>query len=204
MKKDDRHRFDTQSAESPRAVEARLLVKRALNRSIEQHALWHFHDQPRRNWSLGLAPHEQILFARNLMPADLKHVTKARRHQHTGARAFPFQDRIGRDGRAVEYGGDCGWCCAGKSQNLLDALEEAVGWVPWRRRNLGGPQRTRLSINHDDVCERAADVERQLKPRHVALSIWICDQRREGRFWDMPEIGASVGGREANREYSIG
>ena len=94
------------------------------------------------------------------MPADLEHVAETGRHQHAGARALPFQDRIGRNGRAVKHGGDSGRRCAGKPQIFSTPSKKpsdgpSASTEFWR--SIGHP----TSIDHDDVRERAADVERR-------------------------------------------
>ena len=67
------------------------------------------------------------------MSPDLQHIAKTGRHQHAGARALSLQYGVRRDGRAVKDGCDVGRRGTGEPQDLLDAVEEAVRRIPWRR-----------------------------------------------------------------------
>ena len=88
-------------------------------------------------------------------PPDLEEVAEAPGREHRGAGAAPLEDGVRADGGPVHHPLDPGR----PGGRLLQALEHRGGLVAAPGEGLGGGDPARRPVVHDDVGERAADVD---------------------------------------------
>ena len=92
-----------------------------------------------------------------LRPApDLDHVAEPRRRHHRDLREAAREERVRGDRRAVREEADLVQVDAGGA----DAVEHRLHRVGGRRRNLRDPRARARLLEHEDVGERAADIDR--------------------------------------------
>lgn len=98
---------------------------------------------------------------RHIAAGDLHDVTIAFCRDEADARALPFQNSVGGDGRSVEKELDILRRNARFSANGVHAIEDAFGTVMRSRRRLVPPEGACFDIEKKQVRERASNVNTQ-------------------------------------------
>jgi hypothetical protein len=91
--------------------------------------------------------------------ADFVNAAKAFSDEQTDLGAFLFEDGIGSDGRAVRKERDVRRIRTAAREIGGGAVDDAVGLMPARRRNLEDRDRAGRLVEDDEVGERSAGVD---------------------------------------------
>ena len=179
---------------------SRDLVEWLQNLAAIVHALVDLPTEAALGERRGLIP-LQVVVVLSVHPLDENDVAKSLRRDQRGARSAPFEQRVGRDGRAVDQRADIG---DGQLELVQDA-HHAVDGIARRARALRGVELAGLLVDQRQVRERAADVDadaiawtvahRSSRPATAARRVYSSrhhtEQNRIG-FWSAPGSSTSA------------
>jgi hypothetical protein len=158
----DRHRLDALGPERLHRAHHRRLVERDEDTPARVEPLGDAQAAPARGEErrhLGI--HAEVVHPRALHPAHLEQVLEALGGEDGGHRALVLEDRVGRDGGAVDEALDVGGLRAGQGEHPGDRGRDAVQEVLGRAGHLRQRQAA-LGVEGHDVGEGAADVDADL------------------------------------------
>ena len=156
------HAFDFRSLEFRDERFDHALVERLQDLARQIDALRHGQAQFPRHQRGRLLDHDVVLVVAALV-ADLEDVAKPFRRHKRGLGALAFEDRIRRQGRAVQHQRQSACIQAGLGQRRLDAVDDAFFWGGRRGQHL---RRRAMSLGfQNDIRERTADIDREPRCR---------------------------------------
>jgi hypothetical protein len=156
VQEQDRHRFDAVLHRLGDDVAHLIFVDRDQHPALGIHPLTNFvASRPLDQWNMALE--EEVIGFRPVDPTDLIDVAKSLCRQQDGPRAAAFEDRVDRNGRAMQKK-----LRFGKARSrLADTRGDTVDQTARGRERFAEPQGTRGLVVHGDIGERAADIRRQ-------------------------------------------
>src|SRR5262249_1470712 len=123
---------------------------------------------------------------------DLQDVAEAPGDQEPQPGAVPLDDRVDRDGRAVNQVADVGGADPALTEEGAQPLHEPAGRVRRHRRPLEADQPAGLRVEQAEVGEGSSDVDAEAIRWHAALLSW-----RGSRARDALLVACSAGCRHA-------
>ncbi len=92
-------------------------------------------------------------------PGDLQDLPEALRGDESDPGALVLEDRVGRDGGAVQDLADVGQRDVSVAADALYAAQHALGLVGGGGGGLAAPRPSAVGVDEEDVGERATDVD---------------------------------------------
>jgi hypothetical protein len=168
VQKADRDRLDALLEQSPDCLLGVGRGERALHPAGRVEPLVDRDPQMTRHQYRRLLP-GHVVETRHAQRADLQNVAEALSCDQAGPGALALQDGIGRHGRAVPDLRDLGRSEPAGPQDLAEAGHDRTRIIVDRGRDLLGLERA-VGAQHDDVGERAADVDADPNRAHELRS----------------------------------
>ena len=150
-----RDRLDALGFERRARLGDAALLQRLVHLAGGEQALLRLVGEPARH-QRPVAVEEQVVGLRPVAAADDVDVARAARHHQAGLGALALDQRVDRDGRAVDQLVDVG----GVEPALADAVDDALHELRRRGQALGLDERAGPVVEPDQVGERPADVDR--------------------------------------------